>query len=67
MGDLALLNLHTYKMKIINPRKKSDTVIQQLRFNSRFESLLALRVKLIEEFQDCVPNTVVFNVSYFEG
>ena len=54
-------------MKIINPRKKSDAVMWQLRFNSRFESLLALRVKLIEEFQDCVPNTVVFNVGYFEG
>ena len=41
--------------------------MRQLRFNSRFESLLALRVKLIEEFQDCVLNTVVFNVGYFEG
>ena len=36
-------------------------------FNSRFETLLAMRVKLIEELQDCVPNTVVFNVGYFEG
>jgi len=42
-------------------------MIRQLRFNSRFETLLAMRVKLIEELQDCVPNTVVFNVGYFEG
>jgi len=50
-----------------NPQKKSDGVLRQLHFNSKFESLLALRVKLIEEFQDQVPNIVVFNVGYFEG
>ena len=55
-------------MKIINPQKESDVLMRQLHhFSSRFESLLALRVKLIEEFKEHVPSTVVFNVGYFEG
>ena len=65
--SLSLQNLHSYKVKIINPLKKSDSVLRHLHFNSRFDSLLALRVKLIEEFQDGVPSTVTFNVGYFEG
>ena len=32
-----------------------------------FESVTALRVKLIESFRENVPNTIDFNVGYFEG
>ena len=43
---------YSYKVKIINPLKKSDVVVRQLhRFNSKFDSLTALRVKLIDEFE----------------
>ena len=59
---------YSYKVKIINPLKKSDVVVRQLhRFNSKFDSLTALRVKLIDEFAETVPNTVNFNVGYFDG
>ena len=62
---------HTYKVKIINPLKKNDSVLRHLRFNSRFDPLLVFCncAKLIEAFHDCAPNTVVFNVAidYFEG
>ena len=59
---------YSYKVKIINPLKKSDVVVRQLhRFNSKFDSLTALRVKLIDEFADTVPDTVKFNVGYFDG
>ena len=59
---------YSYKVKIINPLKKSDVVVRQLhRFNSKFDSLTALRVKLIDEFAETVPDTVNFNVGYFDG
>jgi len=59
---------YSYKVKIINPLKKSDAVVRQLhRFKSKFDSLTALRVKLIDEFAETVPDTVNFNVGYFDG
>jgi len=59
---------YSYKVKIINPVKKSDAVVRQLhRFKSKFDSLTALRVKLIDEFAETVPDTVNFNVGYFDG
>ena len=42
-------------------------MLWHIHFNSRFDSLLVSRVKLIKEFHDCVPSTVTFNVGYFEG
>ena len=35
--------------------------------SKKFESVTALRVKLIESFTESVPNTIDFNVGYFEG
>ena len=29
--------------------------------------MTALRAKIIDQFQDSVPNTLDFNVGYFEG
>ena len=59
---------YSYKVKIINPVKKSDVIVRHLNECSvRFESVNALRVKLIESFQDNVPKTIDFNVGYFEG
>ena len=38
-----------------------------VKINSKFDSLTALRVKLIDEFEETVPDTVNFNVGYFDG
>ena len=55
-------------MKITNPQRKSEVVLRQLHhFQGKFESVIAVRAKLIEEFQDHVPNTLTFNIGYFEG
>ena len=51
---------YSYKVKTINPVKKSDVIVHHLNECSvRFESVNALRVKLIESFQDNVPKTIV--------
>ena len=54
-------------MKIVNPAKKTDFIFRELHhFNSRFESVTAIRMKLIDEFQQQVPNSISFSVGYFE-
>ena len=35
--------------------------------NSKFESVVVLRAKLIEKFGEQVPNSISFNVGYYEG
>lgn len=58
----------SYKVRIINPAKKSDVIVRQLNgFSSKFASVNALRLQLIESFSDQVPNTVTFNVGYYDG
>ena len=55
-------------MKIFNPHRKSDMIIRYLHnYSTRFESATALRMKLVEEFQDLVPDNLSFSVGYFEG
>ena len=59
---------YSYKVKIINPNKKSDVAVFYLNdFSTTFESVTSLRVKLIETFKERVPNTLDFNVGYYEG
>ena len=41
--------------------------MRYLHYQSRFDSATNLRVKLIEEFKDLVPDKLSFNVGYFEG
>jgi len=54
-------------VKIVNPAKKTDFICRELHhFNSRFESVTAIRMKLIDEFQQQVPNSVSFSIGYFE-
>ena len=36
-------------------------------FSSRFESVIGVRAKLMEKFEDQVPHSVSFDVGYFEG
>ena len=59
---------YSYKVKIINPAKKNNVSVQYLNNHStKFETVNALRIKLIEAFQEGVPNTLDFNVGYYEG
>lgn len=59
---------YTYKVKIINPSKKSASIVRYLHnVSSKFESVNGLRVRLMDEFQDQVPKTATFDVGYFEG
>ena len=59
---------YSYKVKIINPSKKSDVIVRQLnRVKSKFKSVRELRMKLIDEFDEQVPNTVDFTIGYFDG
>ena len=59
---------YSYKVKIINPTRKSDVIVRHLNDCSmKFESITALRVKLIKSVRENVPNIIDFNVGYFEG
>ena len=59
---------YSYKVKIINPAKKSDVIVRHLNnFTGKFDTVMALRLKLIEAFSDQLPNTVDFSVGYYEG
>ena len=60
--------VYSYKVKIINPHKKSEVIVRQLnKFTSKFESVLDIRLKLIDECSEHVPNTVDYNVGFYEG
>ena len=59
---------YTYKVRIINPNRKSDVVSWYLnKYSSKFASVMAIRMLLIEEFKDQVPDSTSFQVGYFEG
>ena len=49
--------VYSYKVKIINPHKKSDVAVLYLNdFSTTFELVTSLRVKLIKTFKERVPN-----------
>ena len=59
---------YTYKVRIVNPNKKSDFIVRQLhRCLSKFTSVTAIRVSLIDQFDEQVPESVKFNVGYIDG
>lgn len=58
----------SYKVRIINPCRKSEVIVRQLNsFTGKFDSPNDLRMKLIEEFQAQVPNSMDFAIGYKEG
>ena len=58
----------SYRVKIINPAKKTDIVVRDMRkFNGRFSSVTEMKVKLMEEFGDQIPPTTSFSLGYFAG
>ena len=55
-------------MKILNPTKKKDSIVRDIRqFSGKFTSIVDLKVKLMEEFEDQIPPTTQFAVGYFEA
>ena len=58
----------SYKVKIINPNKKSDFIVLTWHhMHDHFDSPKVLKLKLMESFSDFVPSDVNFHVGYFEG
>ena len=59
---------YRYKVKVINPHKKSDIVMRQLHhFHDKFSSVMSIRTQLLDELKDQLPDSISFNVGYFEG
>ena len=56
-----------YKVKIINPLKKSELICHLYGFSTKFNSVTAIRIKLMDELVDQVPENFDFNVGYYEG
>lgn len=59
---------YSYRVKIINPLRKSDAIIRELRkFTGRFSSITEVKVRIMEEFGDYVPESTRFSIGYYEG
>ena len=59
---------YKYKVKSINPSKKSEVIAREIHhFSSKFESVRALRNKLVKDFIDNIPSSEDFTVGYFDG
>ena len=57
-----------YKVKIINPSKKSEVIAREIHhFSSKFVSVSALRSKLVKDFAENMPSGEDFNVGYYDG
>lgn len=62
------VHVYRYKVKIINQKKKSDSILLNWHHMSvRFESVSELKLKLMDDFKDFVPSTPDFQVGYIEG
>ncbi len=62
------MQLYTYRLKIINPNKKSDFIIRDVHhFSEKFATILDMKEKIMEEFEDELPETTDFKVGYFYG
>ena len=58
---------YTYKVRIINPLKKSEVSTRYLNeVSSRIDSVNGLRLRIREEFGDQVSTSSAFNVGYLE-
>ena len=59
--------MHSYKVHIINLRKKSDVSRYLDNYSSKFASVNTIRIQLIGEFKDQVPDSLSLQIGYFEG
>ena len=59
-------NKVTYAVKNLNPKRKKEFIVRKLRFEGKFGSLRELRLKLLQEFQESLPDCVSLNVGYYK-
>ena len=60
--------MFSYRAKIINQSWRKDSIVRDLRkFRGKFSSIVHMKVKLMEGFEDQVPPTTHFFVGYFVG
>ena len=58
----------SYFVRIINPKKKSDYVVQAWHdVRGQFDTPDSLKEKLVEHFPNDLPTSLQFKVGYFEG
>ena len=57
--------VYSYKVRIINLSKRSEVIIRQINFTSKFDSITSIRVKFVEQFKEQVPNTMDFKIGYY--
>jgi len=59
---------YSYRVKIINQVRKGDSVVRDMRkFRGKFGSVVELKVKLLEEFEDLIPPNLSFSVGFYDG
>ena len=59
---------YSYRVKLINPARKKDSIIRELRkFHGRFKSVMELKIRLMEELEEHMPETTKFSLGYIEG
>ena len=59
---------YSYRVKLINPAHKKDSIIRELRrFRGRFKSVTEMKIRLMEEFEEHMPDTTKFSLGYIEG
>ena len=59
---------YSYRVKLINPARKKDSIIRELRkFHGRFKSVMEMRIRLMEELEEHMPDTTKFSLGYMEG
>ena len=52
----------------MNPIRKRGSIVRDIwKFHSKFTSVVDLKLKLMEEFDEQVPPTTLFSVRYFAG
>ena len=62
------MQVYNYRSKIIDLKMKTNFIVREVhQFQGQFPFAIVLKAKLMEEFQEQVPETVSFNVEYFEG
>ena len=58
---------YTYSLKIINPKKRSQFVVEKFRRPGMFKSPRELRLCILMECKGSVPDNTEFDVRYFKG
>ena len=58
---------YTYSLKIINPKKKSQFLVEKFRRLGTFSSPREVRLSILTECEGLVPDNTEFDFGYFKG